>query len=116
MAYMCTEKHGVKVGLVDRGMAPLGGFVDEGLWDVDEGFRMVLWRASGEGHGCFSRSQLAIALRANMRSTLALAPCPRCYKLSGMEMQMQVLALPACPPCAWACMCVEGLRSLVHGP
>ena len=56
MAYMCTEKHGVKVGLVDRGMAPLGGFVDEGLWDVDEGFRMVLWRASGEGHGCFSRS------------------------------------------------------------
>ena len=120
MAYMCTEKHGVKVGLVDRGMAPLGGFVDEGLWEVDEG----LWECFGwfcggrvaRGMVVFSRSYLAIALRANVRSTLALAPCPRCYKLSGMEMQMQVLALPACPPCAWACMCVEGPRSLVHGP
>ena len=50
----------------------------------------------------FSRSYLAIALRANMCSTLALAPCPKCYSLSSMG------------ACMWACMFVEGPRSLVH--
>ena len=63
----------------------------------------------------FSTSCLAFALRSNVRSTLALAACPRCYKLCGME--MQALALPHGTSCMWTCMRVEGprSRSTCHG-
>ena len=95
---MCTEKHGVKVGLVDRGMAPLGGFVDEGLWEVDEG----LW----ECFGWFCGGRVARAMVVFQDPILRL----RCVQIAqhpctcSLHQVLQVVRhgnadAGACPPC-----------------
>ena len=92
MAYMCTEKHGVKVGLVDRGMAPLGGFVDEGLWEVDEG----LW----ECFGWFCGGQVAGGMVVFQDPILRL----RCVQTCAAPLHL--LPAPGATSCpAWKCRC-----------
>ena len=89
---MCTEKHGVKVGLVDRGMAPLGGFVDEGLWEVDEG----LW----ECFGWFCGGQVARGMVVFQDPILQL----RCVQTCAAPLHL--LPAPGATSCpAWRCRC-----------